>query len=125
MSKAMVAEQSQAEFLASVLDHLDEGVYFVDLERRIALWNRAAETITGWPVASVLGRRCADGVLGHCDGDGNILCGSGCPLVAAMGDGESRTARAFMLRRDGVRVPVRVRAMAIRDAQGTVHGCVT
>lgn len=119
-----IEDPPRAEFLSSVLDHLDEGVYFVDPQRTITLWNRAAETITGWSAESVLGRRCADGILSHCDENGTRLCESGCPLAASMGDGKSRTAQVFMLRHDGARIPVHVRAMAMRDARGVINGCV-
>ena len=69
MSRVMsVRDQPHAEILATVLDQLDEGVDSVDGQRKITLWNLAAETITGWSASSVLGRRCADGILRHCDG---------------------------------------------------------
>ena len=125
MSAIAVCEaRPREDFLASVLDHLEEGVYFVDPQRRITLWNRAAETISGWSAQDVLGRRCADGILRHCDQAGNVLCTSGCPLLGAMEDGESRTADVFMLRHDGVRVPVHVRVAPMRDSDGTITGCV-
>lgn len=117
-------DPSRAAFLATVLDQLEEGVYFVDTQRRITLWNRGAETITGWPAELVLGRRCADGILSHCNEAGDILCGSGCPLLAAMSDGQSRSAEVFMLRRDGARIPVYVRVAPIRDEQAEITGCV-
>lgn len=118
------ARDPQAGFLASVLDHLEEGVYFVDRERRITLWNRGAEEITGWPSDAVLGRRCSEGVLRHCDSSGAILCGSGCPLLAAMDAAEPRSAEAFMLRRDGARIPVRIRVKPMFGSAGEVTGCV-
>jgi diguanylate cyclase (GGDEF)-like protein/PAS domain S-box-containing protein len=117
-------DRNDERVLVSILDQLEEGVYFVDSERRITLWNRAAETITGWPAESVVGLRCADGILRHCDGAGKVLCGSGCPMLAAMTDGEARTAEIFMLRRDGARVPLHVRVAAIKGDDGTINGCV-
>lgn len=121
---AALNQPSDARFLASVLDHLEEGVYFVDLQRRITLWNRASETITGWSAQAVLGRRCADGILRHCDATGTILCGGDCPLLAAMNDGQTRTTEVFMLRSDGARIPVHVRVSPMRSDDGAISGCV-
>jgi len=120
----IASDQLSPELLYVVLDQVEEGVYFVDPERRITLWNRAAERITGWPAEAVVGRRCADGILRHCTENGTILCQTDCPLLAVMGDGASRSARAFMLRRDGARIPVNLRAAAMRDAAGVVNGCI-
>lgn len=117
-------ESRRTEFLLSVLDQLDQGVYFVDCQRRITLWNRAAETITGWPAGAVIGRRCADGVLRHCDETGHILCGCGCPLLAAMSDGQERSTQAFLLHRSGARIPVHVKASVLRDEEGNIVGSV-
>ncbi len=46
-----------------ILDHLYEGVYFVDRERYITYWNQAAERITGFAATKVLGSRCSDNIL--------------------------------------------------------------
>ena len=46
-----------------ILDHLNEGVYFVDKDRRITYWNQAAERLTGYRASEVVGQRCADGLL--------------------------------------------------------------
>ncbi|MBI4234168.1 MAG: PAS domain S-box protein [Chloroflexi bacterium] len=35
-----------------------DGVYAVDLNQRIVVWNRHAEEMLGWPASEVLGKRC-------------------------------------------------------------------
>ncbi|HEY2469655.1 MAG TPA: PAS domain S-box protein, partial [Terracidiphilus sp.] len=47
----------RTELLESTLDALSEGLVLIDQEGRIALWNRAAETITGYSAAETVGRR--------------------------------------------------------------------
>ena len=66
-------------FYATLLDNLYDGVYFVDRDRRITFWNKAAERITGFTKAEVLGKRCADNLLRHVDERGNPLCEGACP----------------------------------------------
>jgi PAS domain S-box-containing protein len=52
-----VEERAQA---ARVLASIGDGVLLVDSQGLVRLWNRAAETITGLPRTSVVGRRVAD-----------------------------------------------------------------
>jgi diguanylate cyclase (GGDEF)-like protein/PAS domain S-box-containing protein len=114
----------QAELVETLLDNLSEGVYFVDCERRISYWNKAAEALTGRTAAEVLGFRCADNILVHTDDKGTSLCLNGCPLTATMTDGQPHETSAFMLHRDGHRVPVKIKVLPIRDESGVIIGAV-
>jgi len=105
-----------------LLDNLYDGVYFVDTNKIITYWNRAAENITGYPCEEVIGKGCFDNILVHVDEKGNPLCDSGCPLHAAIKDGKSREINTFLGHRDGHRLPVLVKVNAIRDANGDIVG---
>ena len=59
-------------FYKDLLDNLTEGVYFVDVERRITYWNRGAEMISGYQQAFVLGKRCMDNILVHINDQGEF-----------------------------------------------------
>lgn len=52
-----------AAFRTCAVDNLHDGVYFVDSSRQILYWNQAAERISGYTAAEVLGRPCFDNVL--------------------------------------------------------------
>jgi diguanylate cyclase (GGDEF)-like protein/PAS domain S-box-containing protein len=107
-----------------ILDHLYEGVYFVDREGHITYWNLAAERITGFAAAKVIGSRCSDNILTHVDAEGKRLCLEGCPLAKTIRDGVPREAELFLHHRAGHRVPVLVRISPLRDATGAVIGAV-
>lgn len=109
-------------FEKELLDHLNDGVYFVDRSRTITFWNRGAQAITGWAPRDVIGRACPEGVLRHVDAEGNELCRSGCPISAVLDDGMSHRADLFLHHKAGHRVPVRVQVVAVRDASGTIVG---
>ncbi len=111
-------------FAKELLDHLNDGVYFVDRSRKITFWNRGAQAITGWAPRDVIGRSCEDGVLRHVDADGNGICRNGCPISKALADGVPHRADLFLHHRAGHRVPVRVEAVAVRDPEGAVVGAV-
>ncbi len=110
------------DFCSQLLDQLNDGVYFVDRERRITYWNEAASRITGYGFDEVVGRFCFHNILRHIDGKGTSLCLDGCPLQAAIGDGRPRDVEVFLHHKDGHRVPIRVRVTPIRDEAGAVTG---
>ncbi|MGA2132827.1 MAG: PAS domain-containing protein [Bryobacteraceae bacterium] len=106
----------------AVLESVPLGVYLVDRQRRIVFWNTAAERITGYLGQEVIGHSCHDNLLMHCDQDSAILCGSGCPMAHTMQDGQPREADVFLRHKEGQRIPVRVRAVPVRDEFGSVIG---
>ncbi len=107
-----------------VFDNLQDGVYFVDLDREITYWNAAAEELTGFSAREVMGKKCMDNLLVHIDERGAQLCQGQCPLAAAMGDGIPRQAEVYLHHKRGHRVPVLVRAIPLRNAGGRVVGGV-
>lgn len=108
----------------SLLESLFDGVYYVDLNRKITVWNSAAERISGFSKDEVLGHCCGDNILRHVDDQGHELCLEGCPLAACMRDGEVRETNIYLHHKQGYRVPATVRAAPVRDASGTITGCV-
>ncbi len=111
-------------FYKSLLQCLHDGVYMVDMERRIMFWNQSAEAMTGYTAEEVMGRFCGDGLLQHVDMNGNPLCGNGCPLLATIEDGNPRQADVFFKHKNGHRVPVRVTADCVHDGNGKLIGAV-
>jgi diguanylate cyclase (GGDEF)-like protein/PAS domain S-box-containing protein len=112
------------QFYRQLLDSIADGVYFVDRQRRITFWNRGAERISGYASREVLGRSCADNILRHVDAAGTQLCLNCCPLEAVVKDWHMREAQVFLHHKLGHRVPVEVRATAMRDERGEILGAV-
>ena len=67
-----------------IINNMSDGVYFVDVDRHITFWNKAAETITGYTPAEIIGQSCHNNILQHIDTQGRPLCWLGCPLQASM-----------------------------------------
>lgn len=115
-----------AEFNApELLNLLADGAYITDTDRRIVFWNQAAQRITGWAAADVVGRQCRDNVLVHADKDGHPLCGhEHCPLHRSIVTGQSSAEPllVFAQHRSGCRIPVEVTVSPVRNHAGKVIG---
>ena len=103
------------DFYKNMLDNTYEGIYFVDINRKISFWNKAAELITGYSPEEVIGKYCYENILDHVDLEGNHLCLAGCPLHKTIEDGKSREAEVYLRHKKGHRIPVSVRAISIME----------
>jgi len=107
-----------------LLDALQEGVYFVDSQRRITYWNRGAERLSGYSASEAVGKCCFEDLLGHVDSTGKSLCRTACPLSKTMTDGQPRESEIYLRHKLGHRVPVSVKAIPMRDYAGRIVGAV-
>ena len=114
----------EKNFYKELVDSLYDGVYILDLDRKITYWNKGAERITGYKSEQVIGLSCRDNILNHVTAEGVQLCNDHCPMAACMQDGVVREADVFLHHADGHRVPILVRAAPMRDVEGNVIGAV-
>ncbi|MCD5398029.1 GGDEF domain-containing protein [candidate division NPL-UPA2 bacterium] len=105
-----------------IIENLHEGLYFVDRNRVIIYWNKAAEQISGFTAHEIIGTSCADNILTHVDNEGNSLCPEMCPLAATIVDEKPREAEVYMHHKDGHRLPVSVRVNTLTDGNGNIIG---
>jgi len=105
-----------------LVDNLNDGLYIVDRDRVIQYWNKAAERISGFTAAEVIGKSCAGNILTHVDCDGNSLCSGMCPLAKTIAGGGARTADIYLHHKNGHRVPVTVRTSVLTDETGSIIG---
>ncbi len=113
------------EAFLRVLNHLNDAVYITDPNRRIVLWNKKAEEITGYEASEVVGTACGDNILNHVDKNGKPLCVSGrCPLFRAMTTGSAslEPILIYAKSKSGRHIPVSVSVAPLRDARGNVVG---
>jgi diguanylate cyclase (GGDEF)-like protein/PAS domain S-box-containing protein len=67
-------------FYRRMLNHIQNGVIYIDTEFRILEWNTAAEKITGRPAQSVLHQRWTTEIANLCDVDGFRIEEMMCPF---------------------------------------------
>lgn len=115
---------SDNKFIEQFLDTLFEAVYFVDTDRQIMHWNKAAEALTGYTKEEILGRKCMDNILVHADCEGNNLCTGSCPLMQAMEDDSVKESDIYLHHKHGHRIPVTVRVIPVKNEKNEVSGAI-
>ncbi len=115
-----MSNEEMLTVLRTALEHVHEGVYCVDNDRRIFFWNEAASKITGYSAEEMIGKRCFETSIKHIDHKGNNLCAAMCPLVATMFDGRIRTEPVYAHCKDGRLVEVVVNAYPLFIGDQTI-----
>ncbi len=101
-----------------VLESLADGVFTVDLQWRITLFNRAAEEITGHRREEVIGKSCSEIFQ-------SSICGDNCPIAQSLYSGRPLANRSVLFRNAaGREIPVSVSASPLLDEAGNVIGGV-
>lgn len=116
--------EALTENFKSILNNLYDGVYIVDIDRRIIYWNKAAEDLTGYKSSDIIESHCFDNILNHVDIHGTQLCKNDCPLVASIKENKMKKANVFLHHKDGYRVPVFVKAIPYKDSNGKILGAI-
>ena len=106
-----------------IFENLNDGVYYVDRDRRITFWNKGAERISGFSSDEVINTHCYDNVLMHTNDAGSQLCVSGCPLLSSIQNNRINVASVYLLHKAGYRVPVSVRTVPMVE-NGEIFGAV-
>jgi len=97
--------------LAQIMDSMAEGLFVLNSERRIVLWNQAMETLTGYTPMEAMGKDCS---LLDC-------AAQPCPLSK---DQVIDQAECQLRHKDGGRIPVLKNARVLRDDTGNTIGMV-
>jgi PAS domain-containing protein len=70
---AEVFEGATKSFYNTLLNQIQEGVYCLDRDRRIVLWNKGSEATTGIERSELLGKQCPEDVVLLVDQEGNTI----------------------------------------------------
>ncbi len=108
----------------TILHSLYDGLYITDCERRITFWNSAAERITGYSAAEVIGKSCGDNILCHVDASGHNLCKNSCPLSQTILTNSCQQKEVFLHHKAGHSIPISVRVTPMYDSRGELVGAI-
>jgi PAS domain S-box-containing protein/diguanylate cyclase (GGDEF)-like protein len=113
-----------AEVYRSILESLPVAVCVVDLQQKIVLWSNGAEKITGHPRHEVIGHSYTGEALLPCDQPGCEESGQECPLVRAIKMSQTIESIGYLRHKAGHEIPVRIRAVPVHNAHGSIIGAV-
>lgn len=102
--------------LNAIIQNSADGVMILDIQRRIRVFNRALEEMTGWTAEEALGRPCSD-VLALRDRQGKDICESDCPLSQTESE-ERLYVEGDIERTDGSGVTVGITYSPLYDEEG-------
>lgn len=103
----------RTELLESALDSLTEGIALADQDGRVALWNRTAETISGFMSAEIVGRSVREML--------NLIVVGGAQHWIGQTGAEKTPQRGVLVElrhKVGHEVPVVARVLSLRDGMG-------
>ncbi len=110
--------------LSNLLDSIYDGVYIVDRQRRILFWNKAAEEMTGFSKAEVMGKCCGDNILNHIDENGMLLCRAACPILKVFAEAKPFDTKVYPKSKSGKRFPVETHISLVYDEEGNVIAAI-
>jgi len=113
-----------SEICRTILENLPTGLCVVDIHKRILFWSSGADRITGHLRHDVLGHCCTEEALLHCDERRAETCREDCPLGRAIKSAQLADAVLFLQHKAGHEIPVRVRAVPLRNVHGSIIGAV-
>jgi PAS domain S-box-containing protein len=104
--------------MTMILDSIADGVFTVDEDFVITSFNRAAQEITRVPLDEAMGRPCCEVFRAE-------ICESDCALKQTVRTGKPVVNRpVYILRADGIRVPISVSTSVFKDQQENLLGGV-
>ena len=106
------------EFLESILESMDGGVFTIDKNARITTFNRAAEEITGFKKEEVLNKEC-------CHILRSDLCNEACPLKEIFKTKKLAFNYEVMITgKAGNKIPVNITTSPLRSGNNEMIGAV-
>lgn len=121
-NSALTSNQSKEEAL---LSSIADGVYVVDMNRNLTMFNSAAEEMTGWTAKEATGLKCWTVMNLKNDQDISI-CQKDCPAMAVWNTGQNiiRDDTCFAKHRGRKSVQISSSYAPIKDSKGSLTGAI-
>jgi PAS domain S-box-containing protein len=111
-------DQETKEFLGTILESMDGGIFTIDKKHRITSFNRSAEEITGFKREEALNKDCRDILRSD-------YCEEACPLENILETGEPVYGYEIMItNKAGNKIPVNITTSPLRSSNNEIIGAV-
>ncbi|TFG52458.1 MAG: PAS domain-containing protein, partial [Candidatus Aminicenantes bacterium] len=104
----------------SVLDQVQDAVVWLDKDRKVVYWNKAAELMSGIEGAHILGKACFEEPALFVDFGGVNICRDKCPVAMTLKDGAPRTLDVYLQHKQGFRMPASLRIIPVLKEDGEI-----
>jgi len=108
----------------SVLNQVQDAVVWLDKDRKVVYWNKAAERMSGIEGAHILGRTCFGDPPLFVDFGGVNVCRDKCPVAMTLKDGAPRELDVYLQHKQGFRMPAYLRIIPVLKEDGEIIGAV-
>lgn len=114
---------SERDKMDTILQSIGDGVFVVNSQYKIILFNKVASDITGFSIKEVLGKNYKNVLKFIFEKDGSLNDEF---IVDAIKKGETQEMKnhTLLVKKDGDKIPVADSSAPIKDKQGNVLGCV-
>ena len=115
-----MADKTQVppEFIDTIFDSINDGVFTVDESWHVTSFNRAAETITGIKRKEAMGKPCCEVFRAN-------ICEGACALKQTMETGKPVVNKAiYIVNSDGEQIPISISTALLKNKKGRVIGGV-
>lgn len=111
-------------FRQCLLDHLPDGVIFVDADRKILVWNHSMETLTGLSAKKVDQLLFEPGLFGLADTFGSPITDKHDPLVECLRTNKTKTGDYKIVGRSGREIKVEMKFAPVLSSDGVCNGAI-
>jgi len=102
----------------TILNNISEGIFTIDLDKKITFVNRAAESITGFTSNEAIGQYCFDIFRSN-------VCQVNCPLEAAIETKKPvHDQAAIIINKSGREVSIKIGAELLKNDRGEIVGAI-
>ena len=121
-SSSALVHKLNDTFYRHMMDHVQDGVIFVDSEFRVLDWNATAERMTGKSASSVYQQTWDSAFASLCDEQGFALEPHQCPFYSLMETGQ-KVSQRLTIRRDGhALIHLQVEVIPVHNDKGFLCG---
>jgi diguanylate cyclase (GGDEF)-like protein len=111
-------------FCNSVFNQLQDAVVCLNKDRKVVYWNKAAEKVSGFEGAAMLGKFCFEEPGLFFDYGGLNLCRDKCPVAMTLKDGAPRNLDVYLQHKEGFRMPASLRIIPVFKEDGEIIGAI-
>lgn len=99
----------EERFYRDLIDDLDEGIIFLDADRKIRFWSKGVERLTGFSAAEVMEQGCVLHCMRFAGLDSSSGCEGKCNIHRTLKTGENMVEEIYFQHKEGHRVPIHLR----------------